>query len=235
MYEDYNRSASFLIAPQELSLEAWAARADAPDGDGAIFTAASSMPFKLFLFRLDLPYVSADSTGDIRNDFGDPAFRLRFRAWSGRTKAVYILSSVRLGSLPFLSPDENLYPYATGSLDFGLGVAYVDTTGSVTWWASGSATRATRVAVALSADGLYGDHADCSAGIAVSPTENIRFQVGAAGNFPTGESSRQIYFGSLDWAYSSSTAFFVSGQAEGGPSEDRVFDYAIGVGSRITF
>jgi hypothetical protein len=235
VYEDYNRFTSFLAAPQEFSLEGWASRVDASETKAAVYTAGGSLPFKSLLFRLEFPYVSRISPTDIRNDFGDPRFRLRLRAWSGATRALYVLSGVRMGASPFLSPDVNLYPYATGSVDIGLGVAYVDTVASVTWWTSASATHATRIDDTLSVSGSYGDYAEATAGIAVSVTERIRVQIGVVGSFPKGASSRQIYIGSVDAIYSGVVTFFVSAQMEGGPTADRVFDHSIGVGTRMRF
>jgi hypothetical protein len=193
------------------------------------------MPFRLFLFQLELPYISMLTDDDIQNGFGDPAFRLRFKAWAGHEKVVYLLSGVRLGSLPFLLSDETLFPYSTGSLDFSIGVAFVDTVASVAWWVSGTATYPTRLQGFLEDSDLYGRHATLGGGLRVPIRNKMGLQAGALGYFPSGRSGRSIYFVDVDWRYSGVTAFYVHAQAEGGSEANRVIDYAIGIGTKITF
>jgi len=225
----------FLVAPAELSVEGRATRVDGIDDEAAIYTVTSLMPFRLFLFQLDLPFVSIVSKDDIRDGFGDPVFRLRFKAWGGDSEAFYVLTGVRVGSLPFLLSDETLFPYSSGSLDLSAGVAFVDTLSSVTWWAAGVATFPTRVADSLSASGLYDEYTQFTAGVRVPIGEKIGVLAGAALYLPSGHSTRQIYVADVDWSYTHALGFFGYVQVEGGSKESRAANYSAGVGTKITF
>jgi len=235
LYQDYSRIAYFLIAPPELSIEGLAARADGADNKASIYRVTTLMPFRLFMFQLDLPFVSLVTSDDIQDGFGDPTFRLRFQAWAGDDEAFYILAGVRAGSLPFLLSDDSLFPYATGSLDLSAGVAFVDTLATVTWWAAGVATFPTRVEDSLSVSGLYEKYSQFSAGVRIPIGEKFGVLGGAAFYLPSGQSTRQIYFANLDWYYSRALGFFGYGQFEGGSKDSRAADYSFGVGTKITF
>jgi hypothetical protein len=235
VYEDCARFASFLTAPQTSSVDASASRVDAESADASIYVVGSMLSYKQLLVRLEFPYVSRISPSDIQSDFGDPHLRLRLRAWSSGNNAFHILSTLRMGSMPFLTPDENIYPYATASLDVGAGFAYVDTVASVTWWTSACAVHPMRLQDAIDSTGVYGDYTEATAGLAIAVTSELRIQAGVAGNFPSGASSRQIYFGAVDAVVTPAAAFYLSWQLEGGPSFDRVWNRSISLGMRMTF
>jgi hypothetical protein len=235
IYQDYSRIAYFLIAPAELSVEGRAARVDGTDNEASIYTVTSLMPFRLFLFQLDLPFISVVRNDDIQDGFGDPVFRLRFTAWSGDSEAFYILAGVRAGSMPFLLSDEALFPYSSGTLDLSAGVAFVDTLASVTWWAAGVATFPSRVEDSLSVSGLYDEYTQFTAGVRVPIGAKLGVLAGAALYLPSGHSTRQIYFADLDWYYSRALGFFGYVQVEGGSKDSRAANYSAGVGTKITF
>jgi hypothetical protein len=235
IYRDYTRFSSFLTAPQQLALYAGVTRTRAPQNEAAIYTLATWMPFRLFLFELRLPYVSFVTSDNIQDGFGDPALNLRFKAWAGEQKVLYLLSGVRLGSFPFLLSNEDLFPYSTGSLDFSIGIAFVDTLVSVTWWISAIGTHPTRVDDALEDSDLYGSYSTVGAGIQLPLKAGFGLQTGAIGYIPNDRSLRQIFFADLDWRYSDVTGFYGYFQAEGGSRDERAADYSFGVGTKITF
>jgi hypothetical protein len=193
------------------------------------------MPFRLFLFQLELPYVSVVTSDNILDGFGDPVLRLRFKAWAGESAAFYVLSGVRLGSMPFLLSDDTLFPYSTGSLDFTVGVAFVDTLATVTWWASGTGTYPTRVEDGLKDAELHGEYSTFSAGTRFPVAKKFDLQIGAVMYVASGQSFRDVYFANLDWRYSGVAGFYAYGQFEGGSKEVWAADYSIGLGTKFTF
>ena len=235
LHQDYSRTAYFLIAPPDAAVEARVATADAPHSDATIYTLSALLPFRLFLFQLEFPYVSAVTADDILDGFGDPVFRLRFTAWSGSERSLYLLFAARMGSLPIVLSDQLLFPYASGSLDFGLGVAFADTIASVAWWLSVSATTPTRVEEPLGESGLHDDYSTATGGIRFPVSRYFDIQGGAVAVFPKGRSTRQIYFANVDWNYTPVAAFYSYVQVEAGPEETRAVDYSVGVGTKITF
>ncbi len=232
-YQDFSRTVYFLMAPAELSLEGRAARAEASNNEAAIYTLGALMPFRLF--QLEVPYISAVTSDNILDGFGDPVFRMRFRAWGGNSASFYVLSGVRMGSLPFLLSDDSLFPYSTGSLDFSLGAAFADTLATVTWWASLSGTWPTRVEDDLKDAGLHREYATFSVGTRFPVARKFDLQLGAAMVIPANRSYRQLYFANIDWWYTDVAGFYAYGQIEGGSKEDWESDYAVGVGTKLTF
>ena len=235
LHQDFSRSTYFLIAPSQYAVEGRASLADAPSGDAAVYTATATMPFRLFLFQLEFPYVAAAENDTLSNGAGDPVFRMRFTAWSGGAKSVYVLFTARMGSLPIVSSQQALFPYATGSLDLGVGLAYADTVASVAWWLSGMAITPTRVEEPLGDSGLYDDYATSSAGVRFPVSRFFDLQGGVAFVFPKGQSTRPVYFGDLDWNATTATTFYGYVQFEGAAQEDRAVDYSVGLGTRIRF
>ena len=234
-YQDFSRTAYFLIPPPQLSLEGRAVRAEASNNEAAIYTLGALMPFRLFLFQLEVPYVSLVTRDNILDGFGDPVLRMRFKAWAGESASVYLLSGVRMGSMPFLLSDERLFPYSTGSLDISFGAAFVDTLATVTWWASLTATYPTRVEDALKDAGLHAEYSTFSAGTRFPVARKLDRQLGAVMVIPTNRSLRQVYFANIDWRYTGVAGFYIYGQYEVGTKDDWAADYAIGVGTKFNF
>ncbi len=234
-YQDFSRTAYFLVTPPQLSLEGRAVRAEASNNEAAIYTLGALMPFRLFLFQLEVPYISLVTSNNILDGFGDPVLRLRFKAWAGESASVFLLSGVRMGSLPFLLSDETLFPYSTGSLDLSFGAAFVDTLATITWWASLTGTYPTRVDDTLKDAELHGSYSTFSAGTRFPIARKLDLQLGAAMIIPASGSFRQLYFANIDWRYTGVAGFYGYGQYEGGTKEDWAADYAIGVGTKFNF
>jgi hypothetical protein len=234
-YQDFSRTAYFLISPPQLSLEGRAARTQASNNEAAIYTLGALMPFRLFLFQLEVPYISLVANDGILDGFGDPVLRLRFTACGGESAAVFLLSGVRMGSLPFLLSDDTLFPYSTGSLDFSFGAAFVDTLGTVAWWTSITGTYPTRVEDALKDSGLHGSYSTFSAGTRFPVARKLDLQLGAAMYFPANGSLRPVYFAGIDWRYTAVAGFYAYGQYEDRTEQDWAPDYTVGVGTKFNF
>jgi hypothetical protein len=234
-YQEFSRTAYFLITPAQLAIEGRATRTEGANNEAAIYTLGGLIPVKSLLFQLEVPYISLVKSGDILDGFGDPVLRLRMRGWRGESAAFYVLSGVRIGSLPFLLSDDTLFPYSTGSLDFTAGVAFVDTLASVTWWASLTGTYPTRVEDSLKESGLHREYSTFSAGTRFPMANKFDLQIGAVLYAPANRSLRQVYFASVDWRHSAAAGFYVYGQYEGGAKEKRAADYTAGVGTKFTF
>jgi hypothetical protein len=218
-----------------LAVEGRAARTEGSDNEAAIYTLGALMPFKSLLFQLEVPYVSLVSADDLLDGFGDPVLRLRLTVWGGESAAFYALTGLRMGSLPFLLSDDSLFPYSTGSLDFTLGVAFVDTLASVAWWASSTGTYPTRVEETLKESGLHREYLTFSAGTRFPIAGKFDLQIGAVLCAPVNRSLRQVYFANIDWRYSAAAGFYLYGQFEGGEKEKRAADYTAGAGTKFTF
>ena len=233
IYWDLSRTAYFVIAPPVFSLEGRASRVEAPNNEATVYTVASFMPLRTFLFQLEIPYISVVTQEAIQNEFGDPVFRLRVRLVRGDERALHLLGGIRLGSLPFLESNEQLFPYSTGSLDLSLGLAFVDTVGAVPWWISATGTMPTRVDTAI-AD-TYTRSSSVAGGAMGPLTDGVRLMIGALVTFQSGQTTRFAYYADLNWSYSATTGFYTFGQAESGSEDTRTIDYSVGIGTRITF
>ncbi|MDH3215718.1 MAG: hypothetical protein OEN01_05420 [Candidatus Krumholzibacteria bacterium] len=208
---------------------------DAPGDEAAIYTLSAQLPFKNVFLQPELPYISRVTGDDIENAFGDLTLRVRVRAWGTRHGVVHLLSGLRIGGGPFLESDASLFPYATGSMDLEIGVAYVDTITSITWWVSSLATYPKRVDDVLGQAGLYENYVTIGTGLVLPLQSKFDLQFAAFGYLSRGQPAREIYFADLCWKYSSLIGFCGFAQVEGGSRGARAMDFSVGLGTRLTF
>jgi hypothetical protein len=225
-YEDLARFSAFLRAPLQSSLDGRVTRADAESEDAAIFYVGSHLPVRTrYLIQLEISYASIVRGGEIDNGFGDFRIRGKTTVWGGNTWAIPVYAGLRAGS-----GSNEVFPYGTKSVDWELGIALVDTVGSVSWWADVGGVLVTQLPDHLEGTDLHETFVQAVGGLAIGFKQRYSWQVGAGGMLYKSGARRGIVFTELDLRYNPSFDFLGFIQAETGPDNDRVNDLAGGVG-----
>lgn len=232
LHEDFARWSYFLRAPRRGTIDGRLTRSDGSGHEAATYAVATHYPVRShFLMEADVSVVTVMGDSVTEQALGDVRFRIRGDVWTPGRRSVHILGGIRAGS-----GSETLFPYASGSVDFEAGLAYVDTlAASTTAWVSASGVLVTRLDDVLEIPGLYGHHAWIAGGIVLPPIARTNLQIGAAGFFYRSAGSRVVYFSDVDVQLNTALSVIAAFQLEGGDRSSRATDFALVVGARVFY
>ncbi len=241
-FEDVARLSTFLRSPQRGTISSSITRANAQGEASSFFWLAGQVPVRSnFFLQVDVPYISVARGEDIEDGFGDINVLARVRAWEGNRKRLFLMGTFRLGS-----GSASLFPYSTASSDVEIGLAFVDSVGtvsgmggleplrSISYWMNLSASYIVRLNDRLDEAELHGDHLDFGGGVIYPLTHRIEIEAGGMGLFFKSGAVREIYYGQVVGRFSPSIDLFLTIQAERGKWQDRAIDGSVSIGMLVS-
>lgn len=233
---------TFLRAPQRGTISSSITRANAQGEGSSFFWLAGHIPVRSnFLIQIDVPYISVARGDNIEDGFGDTNVLARVRAWEGNRKRLFLLGSFRLGS-----GSTSLFPYSTASSDVKIGLAFVDSLGtmfggggmeplrSFSYWVNLSASYIVRLNDRLEVAELHDDHLDFGGGVVYPLTRRIEIEAGGMGFFFKSGAIREVYYGQVLGRFSPSIDLFFTVQGERGDWRDRAVDGSVSIGMLVS-
>jgi hypothetical protein len=234
---------AFLRSAPAASVAGSITRASASGSQASIFSLAASFPVRsAFLLQLEFPFVSVGFDEGTEDGFGDALFRLRSRLWRGSGKTLCFNASVRMGSGSVL-----LFPYASGSTDIAMELAFVDSVGagagagaleplhSFSYWVAAGVDYPLRVNDSLENAGLYDRCLEVGGGVLGALARSVEIEAGGLGLVFAEGPVREIYFSRLTYALTGASRISVVVQGERGDESDRAFDASAGIDLTVMY
>lgn len=231
VYEDIYDLSHILSSPLDRSITGSMMRAKGSDHDASGIFFSADYPLKeIFLLRAEISYITLSTNEGIESGFGDFRFRARAAVFDRNQFHLYATGALRSGS-----GSNAIFPYSTGSLDVHAGIACIDSLSQLTIWGELTAVRVSNKPDGLSEAEDHGDYAALTAGLTLLLSDRLAFHFGGSGYVYKEDRSRELYFAGCDYIHSPDLGFFVSLQAEGGRSDERVSDMSARSGIRVTY
>jgi hypothetical protein len=230
VYEDFFDRSVFLSAPMAQSLTASIARTERNDDDASCFFLGADYDlFGFLLLRAELTYGLLSTESKTEDGFGDLLFRGRATVLDRSSFHLYLTGLMRTGS-----GSNAIFPYSSGSIDVGAGMGFVDSLSVLTLWGEATGTTVGNKPGGISND-LNGNYSTIGFGIILPLAAGTALHCGGSGYLSWKGAARDVYFAGLEYAHSPAMHFFLSLQAEGGKSEERVFDFGLRSGVRLFY
>lgn len=231
VYEDIYDLSHILSAPLDRSITGSVLRAERSDHDASGFFFAADYPVKsIFLVHAEITYISLSTDIGIESGFGDFRFRIRAALLDRNQFHLFAIGALRTGS-----GSNAIFPYSSGSLDVQAGIGCIDSLSQLTVWGELTAVRVSNKPGGLSETEDHGDYAAFSAGLTLPLRDRLTFHFGGSGFVFKEEGSRELYFAGCDYNHSPALHFFISLQAEGGRTNERVSDTSVRSGIRVNY
>jgi len=240
---DVSRLSAFARSARVSSLDGSITRASAPGAQASMFSLAASFPVRAaFLLQLEFPFETVGYDEGTEDGFGDALFRLRARLWQGSRNSLLLNTTVRMGS-----GSASLFPFASGSTDIELALAWVDSVGvgegeralaplrSFSYWITGGGSYPLRVNDTLEEAGLYDRCLEAGGGVIAALTRRIEVEAGGLGLFFAEGPVREIYFTRLTYSLTEQSRVSLVVQGERGDEADRAFDASAGIGLAVLY
>lgn len=229
VYENAAAESAFLLAPQRVMLRASLEVSRGDSLDGSIYRIYAAFPARsAFLVAVEQPLVTASDGPNIDSALGGLMVRLRARILGKR----HVLWGV--GSLDTGTGDTRLFPYSSESVEIAMGLAYTDSIGTFDIFAIAGYVWAQRIPESLT--GLQDDHTRFTAGGGIRLGENGALRAGfTTMDFGGLDARRDIYFAGAGYRWTDAARFFLEGQFEMGPREQRASNWATTAGIAILF
>lgn len=231
VYEDIYDLSQILSSSFDRSITGSLLRAQRSDHDASGFLFSADYPVKsTILVRAEISYVTLSTSAGIESGFGDFRFRARATLLDRNRFHLFATGALRTGS-----GSNAIFPYSTGSLDVQAGIGCIDSLSQLTVWGELAVVRVSNKPGGLSEADEHGDYAALSAGLTLSLGNQFSFHFGGTGYGFKEKGSRELYFAGVDYIHSPALRYFISLQAEGGPSNERAADTSARAGIRVSY
>lgn len=231
VYVDAGGNVAFLLAERSYALSGRVARSNGDNIDATLYYLDAAFPVKSWgLVELNIPFVSTMKSSTLEFGLGDLVIRARADLYRGSQRVFRVMSSLRTGT-----GTERVYPFSSESIDFKLGIAYVDTLEYFRVWASGGGALVEKAPESVPEDQLHGDFGQLAAGLQIPIATGLNVGAGMTALFFESGRSREIYIGTVDYWRSRWLVISFSAHVEGGDVEQRVGDTAVTGGLRVYY
>jgi hypothetical protein len=231
VYEDLFDHSVLLTSPNAQSITASLLRTAKGEDDASSYILCADYSLQKVLFlRAELSYTTMSTPAGTESGFGDLVFRGRAPVLDRSPFHLYMTTILRTGS-----GSNAIFPYSSGSIDVGAGIGFADSLSQFTLWGEAAGVSVNNKPGGVIESRDHGNYSMFSIGLVLPLTGRIAFHCGGAGYAAWKGGTRDIYFTGIAYAYSAAMDFFVSLQAEGGKSEERVFDFGMRSGVRVFY
>jgi hypothetical protein len=242
-FVDVSRFSAYLRSAPAPSLDGAITRASASESQASMFSLAANFPVRsVFLLQLEFPFVTVGFDEGTEDGFGDALLRIKSRLWRGSRKTLSLNTSVRMGS-----GSVSLFPFASGSTDVEIGLAFVDSVGvgdganaleplrSLSYWITAGGNYPLRVNDSIEEAGLYDRCLEAGGGVIAALVRSIEIEAGGLGLVFAEGPVREIYFSRLTYALTDASRISVVVQGERGDENDRAFDASAGIDLTVSY
>jgi hypothetical protein len=231
VYEDVYDLSQIFSSPLDRSITGSVLRAQRSDYDASGFMFSADYPVKSsILVRAEMSYSALSTSAGIESGFGDLRFRARATLLDRNRFHLFATGALRTGS-----GSNAIFPYSTGSLDVQAGIACIDSLSRLSVWSELAAVRVSNKPGGLTEAEDHGDYAALSVGLVLSLGDLLSFHFGGSAFAFQAGGARELYFTGVDYHHSPALRFFISLQAEGGPSDKRAVDRSARAGIRVSY
>lgn len=240
---DVSHLSAYLRSAPVSSVGGSITRASASEAQASTFALAADFSVRsAFLIQLEFPFVTVGFDEGTEDGFGDALLRIRTRLWRGSQKTLYLNTSLRMGS-----GAVSLFPFASGSTDIEMGLAFVDTAGvsdganaleplrSFSYWITAGGNYPLRVNDSLAEAGLYDRCLEAGGGVLAALARKVEIEAGGLGLLFAEGPVREMYFSRLTYVLTEASRISFVIQAERGDENDRAFDASAGIDLTVTY
>jgi hypothetical protein len=230
VYENALAEPAFLLSPRQITLSADLDFSQNNPVEAAIYRIGAAFPLRsAFAAGLEQSFVSVSDTSDTRSGIGDLTVRGSARAWGRNGRAITLLAYLTAGTTK-----QEYFPYSSKTLDISTSLAYVDTLGDVTVYATGGRTWVNRKDDDRPVDLKHDDYWRGSAGMALGGGD-VRAQGGTLYEYTADGAERWLWYGGVSVIASKEIVLRASAQVEVGKEAQRVSDWAANLGFTVRF
>lgn len=230
VYENASAEPAFLLSPRRPTLSADLDFSVNDPVEAAIYRVGAHFPLrKAFAVGLEQTFVSLSDTSDIKSGIGDLTIRASARAWAAKRRALLLLATMVTGTTK-----QEYFPYSSKTLDITAAVAYVDTLGDATFYATGGRTWVNRSDVERPVDVRHADNWRASAGAALGGGD-VRGEGGTLYEYTTDHAERWLWYGAVSVIATDALVVRAGIEFEVGEEAQRVSDWAANAGFTVRF
>jgi hypothetical protein len=229
VYENAAAEPAFLLSPRRVTLGATLDFSSNQPVEASVYRIGANFPLRsAFMVGLDQTFVSVSDTL-IKSGIGDLTVRGSAHAWGNKKRSLFLLGYLATGTT-----QKEFFPYSSKTLDLSLSLAYVDTLGNATVYATGGRTAVNRSDVERPVDTRHTDYWRGSAGVAIGGGD-VRGQGGTLYESTSDHAERWLWYGAVSVIASDAIVLRSSIQFEVGKEAQRVSDWAGSLGFTVRF
>jgi hypothetical protein len=230
VYENAASEPAFLLSPHRVTLSADLDFSHNDPIEAAVYRVGATFPLRsVFVAGVEQGFVSVSDTSDIKSGIGDLTVRGSVRALSRSHRAILLLGYLATGTTK-----QEYFPYSSKTFDISTSIAYVDTLGDATIYATGGRTWINRSDEERPVDTRHNDYWRGSAGVAVGGGD-VRVGGGTLYEYTVDHAERWMWYGAVSVVASRELVLRASAQFETGSEAQRVSDWAGSLGFTVRF
>jgi len=230
VYENAAAEPAFLLSPRRVTLGATLDFSSNEPIEAAVYRIGAGFPLRsAFMLGLEQTFVSVSDTSDIKSGIGDLTLRGSAHMWGRKHRSLFLLGYLNTGT-----SQKEFFPYSSKTLDVSTSLAYVDTLGNATVYATGGRTWVNRSDEERPVDTRHTDYWRGSAGVAIGGGD-VRGQGGTLYEYTSDHAERWLWYGAASVITSDAIVLHASVQFETGKEPQRVSDWAGSLGFTVRF
>jgi hypothetical protein len=198
--------------------------------EASIYRVGAAFPLRnVFMLGVEQTFVSRSDSSGIEGGIGDLYIRGSARAWHGRGWSLSFLGALITGTTK-----QEYFPYSSKTLDVSASLAFVDTLGDVTAYATAGRTWVNRSEGDRPVDERHDDYWRGSAGVAIG-SGDVRASGGTLAEYTIDHAERWIWWGDVAFIVTDELVVRATFQKEVGEEVQRVSDWAASAGLTVRF
>ena len=230
VYENASAEPAFLLSPRRTSLRADLDFSHNDPVEASLYRIGAVFPLrKVFAVGVEQTFVSRSDSTDIQGGIGDFFVRGSARAWGGDGWSVSFLGTFVIGTTK-----QEYFPYSSKTFDVQASVAFVDSIGDLTAYATAGRLWVNRVETIRPVDERHTDGWRGSAGVAIG-SGDVRGMGGTLFQYTSAQTERWIWWGGLGFIVTDALVVRATFQKEVGADAQRVSDWAASTGLTVRF
>lgn len=230
VYENAAAEPAFLLSERRTSVRADLDFSRNDPTEASIYRVGAAFPLRnVFMLAVEQSFVSRSDSTDIQGGIGDFLVRGSARAWHGEGWAISLLGYLQAGTTK-----QEYFPYSSKTLDVSTSLAFVDSIGDLTAYATAGRTWVNRSEEERPVDQRHSDYWRGSAGVSVG-SGDVRGHGGTLYENTSDDTARWIWWGGLSFHISDALLLRAGMQWEVGEDAQRVSDWAANTGFTVRF
>jgi hypothetical protein len=230
VYENAAAEPAFLMSERRTSIRADLDFSRKDPVEASIYRVSAAFPLRnVFMLAVEQTFVSRSDSSSIEGGVGDFMVRASARAWHGEGWSLSFLGYLVAGTTK-----QEYFPYSSKTLDVSASLAFVDSIGDLTTYATAGRTWVNRSEAQRPIDEQHADYWRGSAGASIG-SGDVRGHGGTLYESMRADTSRWIWWGGLSFHASDALVLRAGMQWEVGEEDERVSDWAASTGFTVRF
>jgi len=231
VYENATAEPAFLLSARRVTLSADLDFSRNDPVEASVYRVGATFPLRsAFKVGVEQTFASVSDTSSIQSGIGDLYVRASARTWGSTKRALYLLGYLVTGTTK-----QEFFPYSSKSLDLSASLAYADSLGRMTVYATAGRTWVHREDVDRPVDTRHSDCWRGSAGASFALNRRLSAQGGTLAEYTVDHAERWIWYGGAAMAATAAIVVRANLQFEVGEPAQRVSDWAASAGFTVRF